>query len=402
MQRQALDAARGGRTDRPFDRLEEGGVGLRVPKRAAFDVERRDPLFGNEEAHRAFALRQFFADPFADPAAFLGRRAHQRHIRVVLVEEAGAVFLRDGRRRPEIDHVERADRADIGQPGAGDRAEAVRRRRQHAAEQHVADFCRGDVDDAGQQAAVGEFLHRAAARTGGMKDHAVVVVTQGFGDRGDAGRGDAEHGQPDRGFSLVDRSRARGHAGNGLGGVVQDHARDAVQAGHVGDRRHHDDVRHVDIGRGVAGSERRDHQLGDAQRQRTHAGGDDRGAAAAADADDAGDVVPRGDETGESDAHRRNGGSPVVGDQDGGRSIGMPGRHLARLDVDRNHRATGADIDAGDSCARRCDGVGQIGEFLALGVGRADNVDALHRRSSVSPCRFQVAALHFYETRVSY
>ena len=71
----------------------------------------------------------------------------------------------------------------------------------------------------------------------------------------------------------------------------EDDAADAVEPGHVGDRRHHDDVGDADIGRDVAGGERRDHDLRQAERQLAHAGGDDRGAAAAADADDAGDIV---------------------------------------------------------------------------------------------------------------
>ena len=44
-------------------------------------------------------------------------------------------------------------------------------------------------------------------------------------------------------------------------------------------------------GADVARGERRDHELRHADRQRAHAGGDDRRAAAAADADDAADVV---------------------------------------------------------------------------------------------------------------
>ena len=55
-------------------------------------------------------------DPAADRGAFGRRGAHQRHVGIVLVEQPAAIFFRHGRRRPEIHHVERADRADIGQP----------------------------------------------------------------------------------------------------------------------------------------------------------------------------------------------------------------------------------------------------------------------------------------------
>ena len=63
-----------------------------------------------------------------------------------------------------------------------------------------------------------------------------------------------------------------------------------------------------------------------------------------------------------------------------------------RADIDDERRAAGSP-DAGR----------QIGQFLALGVGGADHVDALHRRSLAQlPIQTVNSALHFCETRVSY
>jgi hypothetical protein len=81
--------------------------------------------------------------------AFLCRGAHQRHLRIVLVESTADVLLGHRLRGAEVHHVERADRADVGHAGADDGAEAVLGRRKDAAHHHVADFGRGEVDHAG-------------------------------------------------------------------------------------------------------------------------------------------------------------------------------------------------------------------------------------------------------------
>ena len=229
---------------------------------------------------------------FADRAAFLGRRAHQRDVGIVLVEQPAAILLRHGLRRPEIDHVERADRADIGHLRAGDRVETVLGRRQHAAEQEVADFGRGDVDarrPAGRCRRASPSSGRRCRWRGTpgsrspSRSVSAIAVTQGVVTPNMV--------RPERRLAVGRRGGRLRHGDDRLRGVVKDDAADPVQPGHVGDRRHHDDVGDADIGRHVARGERRDHDLGQAERQLAHAGGDDRGAAAAADADDAGNVV---------------------------------------------------------------------------------------------------------------
>ena len=89
---------------------------------------------------------------------------------------AAAVALGHGVGRAEIDHVERADRADIGDARADDGAEAVFGGREHAAHQQVADLGGGDVDHAGEQAGIDQLLHRLAADAGGVEDQALVIV----------------------------------------------------------------------------------------------------------------------------------------------------------------------------------------------------------------------------------
>ena len=114
------------------------------------------------------------------------------------MELALAIALGNGVGRAEIDHVERADRADIRHAAADDGAEAIVGGREHAAHQQVADFGRGQVDHAGQLAGIDQLLHRAAADAGGMEHETLEIVLAGRGDLLHGGRGDAEHGDADR------------------------------------------------------------------------------------------------------------------------------------------------------------------------------------------------------------
>ncbi len=167
----------GGRLpDGLFQRVEQGGAGARVVERFARRVEHRHAAFGEEEPHRRFHLVQPLADPATHPCVLLGRGAHQGDLRVVFVEQAVLVCLGDGRRGAEVDHIERADRADVGHPGADHRAETVLGRGEDPAEHHVADFGRGGVDDAFDHATLDQFFHRLAADAGGVEDEAIVGV----------------------------------------------------------------------------------------------------------------------------------------------------------------------------------------------------------------------------------
>ena len=111
---------------------------------------------------------------------------------------AVAEFFRHSFARAEIDHVDGADRTDIGQSRADRRAETIAVGRKNAADHHIGDLCRGEVDEARQQAGIAEILHRPAADARRVEDQAVVIAPETLGDRLDGGRGDAEHGDADR------------------------------------------------------------------------------------------------------------------------------------------------------------------------------------------------------------
>ena len=131
-----LDAALAGRAHGLLDRLEQRVVGLGIMERLARRVEhrrRRLPAAGSAPAVHPI---EPLADPVADRAVLVARGAHQRHVRIVNDEIAVAELLRHGVARAEIDHVERAGRADIGKAGADGGAEAIlgrRRRRRRPA-----------------------------------------------------------------------------------------------------------------------------------------------------------------------------------------------------------------------------------------------------------------------------
>ena len=71
----------------------------------------------------------------AELLVLVDRRAHQRHLRVVHVEQAVGELGGHRFDRAEVDHVERAARADVRDTGAGDRPEPVRAGREDAADE---------------------------------------------------------------------------------------------------------------------------------------------------------------------------------------------------------------------------------------------------------------------------
>ena len=161
---------------RLLDRLEQRVVGFRIMEWLAGRVEHRDAAFRQQEAHRTVHQIQPRADPFAEGAVLVARGAHQRDVGIVDDEFAAAEFLRHGVARTEIDHVERAGRADIGQAGADRRAETVGIGGEHAADDHVGDLGRGEVDESPtSRPRIAKVLHRPAADAGGVEHQAVIV-----------------------------------------------------------------------------------------------------------------------------------------------------------------------------------------------------------------------------------
>src|SRR6516225_10621991 len=197
MARNPLDPPLAGPTKRVLDRVEQRSVCDWIMKRLPRRVQHRHPSFGNQEADRAAAAIELLSDPAPDLAALLSRCAHQCHLRVVAMEIASRIVRRHRIDRPKIDHVEGADRANIRHARARDRAEPVSTGAEHAAEQVIADLSRRYIDDPAYEAAINELLHCASPGSGRVKYHAIEAVPKLFGDSGDAGRRDAEHGQRD-------------------------------------------------------------------------------------------------------------------------------------------------------------------------------------------------------------
>src|SRR5206468_5551601 len=130
-----------------------------VPEWLARRIEGRDTAFGKEKTHRTVHPVEPFADPFSDSLALLRRGPHQRHLRIVNVEPSPSVAFRNRIGRTEIDHIERAGRADIWHSATDNRTEAVFAGRKHTAYQIVADLRSREVDDAGQLPGVDQLLH---------------------------------------------------------------------------------------------------------------------------------------------------------------------------------------------------------------------------------------------------
>src|SRR6266436_340160 len=163
---------------RPIERAEQRGVGFGIPEGLPRRVERGDAAFRQKEPHRPVHRVEALADPAADAFVLFGGRAHQRDLRIVNVQLAATVALGNGVGRSEIDHVERADRADVRDAGANDGAETILGRREHAAHQQIADFRGRDVDHPRQETGIDQLLHRAAADAGGMEDEARVFAAR--------------------------------------------------------------------------------------------------------------------------------------------------------------------------------------------------------------------------------
>jgi rhodanese-related sulfurtransferase len=100
------------------DRAEQSVVGVRIVKDLAVNRDRGDSPQRYEQRHRADGGVQLGCQPPAQLGALLWRGAHQRHVLVVLVQQAPAVSLRYRGDRAEVHHVQRADRDDLRNPVA--------------------------------------------------------------------------------------------------------------------------------------------------------------------------------------------------------------------------------------------------------------------------------------------
>jgi hypothetical protein len=169
------------------------------------------------------------------------------------------------------------------------------------------------------------------------------------------------------------------HSGHRARRVRQDARRDRVDAGHVGDRRHHRHVDPADVVARVSGGHRRDHQLGHADRQRLHRGRRDRRVARAAGAQHAVDatlVVEPARQRRRGVRHAGNRRAAVTGRAQGlhvhaGFGADLLAREV-RLDRGRLERA---DVGQQHAHARVAQALAQEGQLVALRVERAQQQD---------------------------
>ncbi|HVK02569.1 MAG TPA: hypothetical protein VM490_03790, partial [Armatimonadaceae bacterium] len=120
---------------------------------------------------------------------------------------------------------------------------------EHAADQVVAQLGRRRVQDAGEEAALDERLHRLPARARGVEDeHLVTPLLERLARPRHARRGDAEHRGADQRLLLAEVHLGRLHHARHRGRRVgEDAAGDRVDPGHVGHGGHQRDVGPADV-----------------------------------------------------------------------------------------------------------------------------------------------------------
>ena len=292
----------------------------------------------------------------------------------------------------EVHHVEAARGHDHGDVRLGGGVHTVRPCVQSPADKFVRPLGRGDVEDAGDDAALDDRLHDASARARGGEDQ--YLIAGGFEDFlgfGDAGGRVAELAGDDERLRGADFRDGADHAADGAGGAGEDDAGEPVQSGHVRDARHHRDVLGAEVRGDVPGGQGRDHQLREAEGQGAHRGRADGRAAAATEGDDAVDPA-FGGELGHAGRGRLGHGhhafaAVLLGHQRGQIEAGRGG-HLFAGDVGLDRRGTaGTDVDQQRLMAVLGDERGHEGMFFALGIKRAEDRDRGHglRRTYASP-----------------
>ena len=287
------------------------------------------------------------------------------------------------------------------EPIYGTRVRAIAPKRSSVAgntppSKQIADLGGGDVDDADHGAGIDEFFHRLAADAGGVENQTLEIVVERIDDGFDARRGHAEHGEADhrpvaaaphrRAFALAARRPRLDHADHRRRAVGEDLAAYRIQPGNVCDRVEHHDVGRADIGRDIAGGDRRNQHLRHADRQRAHRRRDQRGAAGAARRDQAADRLVPLDPGFERLRHRGDRGTAVAGEHRIGAAAVIRG-NVVRRHVGRRGSAGGRKIDQNDAHAGRGDLIPYEAQLRAFGIERAGDD---HGRRSAAVDRPQV------------
>ncbi len=231
---------------------------------------------------------------------------------------------------------------------------------------------------------IDQFLHGTAACAGGVEHEAFPIRRQSRCDLLHAGRRHPKHGQTDRANREAARSRGANlsfcleaglhHPNQSLSAIRQHLPGDRVQALDVGDRIHHRDVGRADIGADVAGGDRGDQHLGRADGKSAHRRGDERGAAGAARADNAGNVALALDPGLERLRHRGD-RSAAVSTKHRRAAAAMVERDLLRGHIAGRRLAAGRYVDKARPQPARDDQIADEAELGALGVERARDDD---------------------------
>src|SRR5690606_41184750 len=96
------------------------------------------------------------------------------------MQPAVSIALWHGRRSAEVHHVQGSARADVGNAGAGDRAEPVAMRGLVSPCDEVGDFSRREIRNRAYLTLVNEGLHRLTPQPRRMKHQAIMAPSQRF------------------------------------------------------------------------------------------------------------------------------------------------------------------------------------------------------------------------------
>ena len=110
------DRAKWAWNKRRFELLEERPIALRVEKRLSSRIEGRDPFLGNQQSEPALCPVQLRGNKARASAILVSGCSHERHVGVMNVKLPPSKLLRHRIDCAEIDHIERAQGKDIGNP----------------------------------------------------------------------------------------------------------------------------------------------------------------------------------------------------------------------------------------------------------------------------------------------
>ena len=318
-----------------FECAKQLRVGMGIRKWPSRRVQRRHAALRAERSAPALHSVEPLADPASDARILFGRRAHQRHaVGLWTCELCARVALGHACHGPEIHHVERAARADIGHARADHRRRTVlggRQARRRPADRQTSVVVMSMTPESTPEST--SFSIDCPPTPVAWNTRHSKSSSSASRSRLDARRGHAEHGEADR--RLVPRPARFDVLGVGAraftmptiacGPIGEDLARYRVETGDVGDGVKHHDVRRPDVWRNVAGRDRRDKDFGHADRQRPHRRRDQEMPRRSPPAESAADPAVASDRALERFGHRGDGGAAFAGET----ALGPPRKYAA-------------------------------------------------------------------------